>query len=118
MNFNVFIPSGSGRGSYKAKYSGQVISITNKGYIWVSEEVVRLLGNPTSVKMLYDTKEWAVAAANDNEPGAYKFSKDDKESRIRCSSFIKSANLPVGYLYRGRLVEGMVVFSKTPTEQV
>jgi hypothetical protein len=121
-NFDVFVASGfgAGRGSYDVKYSGQVVAVTNKLYIWISEEVVRLIGNPTSVNVLYNSKEWAVSAAKDDDRGAYKIGKaENKEpNRIRCGAFIKSSNLPIGYLYRGRLIDGVVVFSKTPTEQV
>jgi hypothetical protein len=119
--FEKWVPPSVGRGSYQAKFKGQLVVAVNKGYIWVSPETFKVLGMPGYICVMQNNTEWALKASSEDETGAY--STDSHGSHkpgqvvVRAGSFIKMCNMPVGYIYKGRLQDGMVVFSKTPNEK-
>jgi hypothetical protein len=114
-----FVSIGRGKGSYKQRYMGQTVAITTKGYIWISHEVRRLLGNCEYVQVLQNKSVWALKPANKDTEGAYFFDEKSKGAKnvIRCIAFIRDANLPIGYIFQGDPYDGMLVFSKTPVSK-
>jgi hypothetical protein len=104
-------------GNNTLKYKGQLVAIVQKGYIWITPEVREALGNCDVVTIHHNDKVWALRPYRKGEAGSYIFDKAQKNV-VRAISFIKSANLPVKYLYRGVPQDGMVVFSKTPSDKV
>lgn len=116
--------STTGRRNYENKYRGELIVSVKKFHVWMSDEVIKVLGHPAYYCVLSNEKEWAIRASDETEEGAYlaggdSHSKDDPSEKclIRPVAFIKAVDIPVGYLYKGKLQDGMVIFSKKPLEK-
>ena len=117
----IYIPKGPGGGREKnsGKYKGRIVAVTTKGYIWLSDNLLSAIGNPQYVNVLVDEKTWGVTPCEGHEAGAYKLNtdQDDEAHRVRCASFIRDLNIPIGFVFEGRLMGITVYFSFLPTER-
>lgn len=117
--FQLWVPS-TGR-QVGEKYKDQLVCVTSKGYIWLSTECLNFLGGRKKVRIRHNTKEWALQIAGDDDVvGVYKIDPKGRSGSgfVRAAAFIKMMNIPVKYAFKGRIVDDMIVFNKTPFEKI
>ena len=81
---------------------------------------MKVLGKPNWVCVFQNEKEWAIKAADELEEGSYLIGgKPDNSVKnvIRHTAFLRAADIPFGYVYKGRLQDEMIIFSKKPAEK-
>lgn len=113
--------SQTGRKLYEKKYDGQLIVIVHKHHVWLSEEITKVFQNPERYCVLSNEKEWAIKPAEELEEGSYlasnKSHANEERNVIRPTAFITANEIPIGYIYKGKLQDGMIIFNKKPAEK-
>lgn len=111
---------GAGGNGYDARFSGQIVAIVQRNEVTFTTSLLNALGSPKFVGVYTDSIEWALKAESNRADG-YTVANRTKgltSKYLACGKFVRDEKIPVGYYYIGRIENGMVIFSKTPSGQV
>lgn len=117
-NREIWVPPG-GRGMYREKYKGKMIVVTSKTYIWISPEVHQILGRPQFMCVFSQGRDiWGLSACSEDSPGAYSVeSKQVGQIVMRAPTFLKTKNIPIGFVFVGKFENSAIVFNIVPDEK-
>lgn len=115
-------PNPRNHGVYMA-YDNEICVISTKRSFRISEAALSALGNPSHVRIVDGTGrnhgEFAIFPCASHELGAYKMSGEkDQRLQFRCETYIKTKQIPLGYKFSGKVMNGYVVFSKSNIQKV
>lgn len=120
--FEQYLPSQRAN-SYK-KYEDRIAVAVHKSGITLIGKANECLASSGYVAIFHNAAEWAMKPVGENESG-FKLSDWQKQSpgrengkHVNCIGFIKAAGLQIKAVYFGKAKDGMIVFSKIPSETI
>lgn len=120
--FTQFMPSSRGGRQYE-KYNDKLAVSVNKSGITIIGKSNDYLVASGFLAVLHNETRWALKPVMSAEEGGFKVSRWGGENNVRennyhitATGFIKAAKLKLNSVYVGTMEDGMIVFSKIPTE--